>query len=139
MNCEVCGFDLYHVVTHLDVSILSLYSDARFPGRAIVALREHYSDLEEVPEGLYHRFLDDVRRAGVIIKRVTCTARMNYAILGNAVQHVHAHVIPRVLGGDPVPTKAPWAHPDPVSPMTNGDLMQMNVDIRRALRRQGMV
>jgi diadenosine tetraphosphate (Ap4A) HIT family hydrolase len=33
------------------------------------------------------------------------------------VSHVHAHLIPRIEGGDPVPDQSPWQHPDPPSPM----------------------
>lgn len=115
--CGTCGFDLWLPLVRLDVSTLGLYNDARFPGRSILALHDHYEDLSEVELGLLSRFVGDVRRAGTAIKAATGADRMNYAVLGNVAPHVHFHLIPRVLATDPVARRPPWEHPMPSSPL----------------------
>jgi diadenosine tetraphosphate (Ap4A) HIT family hydrolase len=133
MTCYTCDFTLFHVITELRCSTLGLYDDARFPGRCILSLRAHYDDLIDVPRTLVIEFFDDMRCAGAAIKAVTGADRINYAILGNAVSHVHAHLIPRVTGGDPVPNRAPWAHPDSVSHLATAQLDSLISSIRAEL------
>jgi diadenosine tetraphosphate (Ap4A) HIT family hydrolase len=115
--CTTCKFELHKVIGCLKVSTLGLYDDARFPGRALLTLNEHHNDLATMPIELAQAFLVDMRSAAQAIQRATRAERMNYAVLGNAEPHVHAHLIPRIREGDPVPNKAPWAHPDPVRPL----------------------
>lgn len=133
--CETCKFDLHHVVGRLKISTLGLYDDARFPGRALLSLDDHHDDLATMPIELAQKFLVDMRCAALAIQRATGADRMNYAVLGNAVPHVHAHLIPRIREGDPVPNKAPWAHPDPVQPLEAGRLQDLVTKIRAELKR----
>jgi diadenosine tetraphosphate (Ap4A) HIT family hydrolase len=114
-QCSICGFNLWLPLIRLDVSTLGLYDDARFPGRCILALHDHYEDLSEVELDLLQRFANDVRRAGGAIKAASDADRMNYAVLGNVEPHVHFHLIPRLFAIDPVPRRPPWEHPEPVS------------------------
>ena len=132
-TCPDCNFTLYHVVAELQVSVLALYSDERFPGRALLSLYEHHENFADMPEDLAIAFLNDIRVAGRAIAAATSCRRVNYAVLGNAEPHVHAHIIPR-YHDDPVPTKAPWAHPDVVTPMTDDALTVMSAMIRLRLR-----
>jgi diadenosine tetraphosphate (Ap4A) HIT family hydrolase len=115
--CPTCGFELWLPLVRLDVSTLGLYNDARFPGRSILALHEHYDDLGDVEPDLLARFILDVRRSGRAIKTAARADRMNYAVLGNVEPHVHFHLIPRVRANDSVPNRPPWEHPLPVSPL----------------------
>jgi diadenosine tetraphosphate (Ap4A) HIT family hydrolase len=41
-------------------------------------------------------------RAGQALDRVFAPMKMNFQILGNAVPHLHAHILPRYYG-DPAP------------------------------------
>jgi len=110
--CQHCGFDLWVPVATVGVSEVGFYDDGRFPGRCIVALREHYEHLDEVPAELRRGFSDDVARVGSVLRATVDPVRVNYAVLGNTVAHVHCHVIPRPHD-DPVPTRPPWEHPSP--------------------------
>ncbi len=109
-SCPTCGFELWSPVASLVVSEVGLYDDARFPGRCIVALREHHEHLDEVPDAIRRLFEDDVVRVGRALRAVVGPQRVNYAVLGNAVPHVHSHVIPRAAD-DPVIARPPWEHP----------------------------
>lgn len=111
--CATCGFALWRPLRRLSVSVLGLYDDGRFPGRCLLALDAHHDDLALVPPDLLAAYMADVQAAGSAIAAATGADRINYAVLGNAVPHVHFHLVPRVRASDPVPDKAPWETPLP--------------------------
>lgn len=111
--CEVCGFELWHPIAGLRVADLSLYSDHRFPGRAILSLREHYDGLQELPDSLALDFHRDTRDSIGAILRATGASRVNFAVLGNSVAHVHGHLIPRYPAQEELPGSSPWDDPRP--------------------------
>lgn len=108
-RCD-CGFELWIPVADLSVSTVGLYDDGRFPGRCIVALREHHTALEDLDDHEAAEFMGDMRAVGRAVRSLTGAPRVNYAVLGNTEPHVHCHVIPRHYD-DPVPTRPPWEHP----------------------------
>lgn len=111
LTCATCGFDLWIPVAELAVSSVGFYDDGRFAGRCIVMLREHYDHLDELPADAAAAFTEDQRIVGHYLRQWPGVERINYAILGNTLPHVHAHVIPR-YEGDPIPTRPPWEHPE---------------------------
>jgi len=111
--CSQCGFELWRPIAELEVADLGLYSDERFPGRCILKLREHRERLEELPEELLLAFHRDLRRASEAIRSVTGSQRVNFAVLGNTVPHLHGHLIPRIPENEPKPGSSPWDDPRP--------------------------
>lgn len=109
--CSVCGFDLWIPIGDLSDSTACLYSDARFPGRVIVAFSRHFDAVEDMPGDCLNDFMANVRLAARAVRAATDCERVNIAILGNAVPHVHAHLIPRRSSTDVYPNKAPWEDP----------------------------
>lgn len=107
-NCIECGFGLWKPIAELEVSEIGLYSDSRFPGRCILKLNEHMTQLEELDEGLLLLFMKDSQRAIKAILKSTDAQRVNFSILGNAEPHIHAHLIPRVPELEEFPNKSPW-------------------------------
>lgn len=110
-TCDSCGFSLWHPIVPLVVSAVGLYDDDRFPGRALVVLREHHEHWDAVPAELAGRFTNDMLVVGRVLRTTFGADRVNYAVLGNVESHVHAHVIPRYLPTDPIPARPPWEHP----------------------------
>jgi diadenosine tetraphosphate (Ap4A) HIT family hydrolase len=115
-TCKECGFDLWLYVTgpqamnQLAVSHLGLYNDGRFPGRALLVLENHHEDFGNLEITQMESFMQDVQVAGRAIQKAVGAVRMNYAILGNAVPHVHCHIIPRFGDGiDPGYKTTPWS------------------------------
>lgn len=92
----------------LQVSTLGLYDDARFPGRSILRLNTHRDGLEQLSTALAAEFMGDIQKAITVLKTATGAERINVAILGNAVTHVHAHLIPRKPELEPLPHNSPW-------------------------------
>lgn len=116
-QCAECGFTLWHPFARLASSTLGLYDDARFPGRCLLAFDGHVDDFAALDERQSIAFVRDAQHVARALKRATRAHRVNYAILGNVERHLHFHLIPRVLDGDPVPNKSPWSHPEPARPL----------------------
>lgn len=132
-GCAVCGFALWLPVADLSVSRVGLYDDARFPGRSLLVLKEHYEDLLEVPQGLAEAYFEDLRRYGTALRAVTGAGRLNFAVLGNAVAHVHWHVFPRHRDLEPNPHRSPWDDPRPRGALTPVVRDRLISEIRHAL------
>jgi diadenosine tetraphosphate (Ap4A) HIT family hydrolase len=109
--CPVCDFALWLPLVKLKVSVLGLYDDARFPGRCILALNEHAEDFSRLKSQVARDFFEDCQKAARAIQAAVGVERVNIAILGNEVAHVHFHLIPRRPLDEPIPTRPPWEHP----------------------------
>jgi diadenosine tetraphosphate (Ap4A) HIT family hydrolase len=59
--------------------------------------------------------------------------RINYAVLGNVIPHVHAHVVPRYGLEDPAPGQAPWAIQDSRKPLGEDRIADLRSSIARQL------
>lgn len=134
-SCEVCGFELWHPIAELKVADLALYSDGRFPGRAILRLREHWDAFEELPDELAIDFYRDAQSAIRAILKATDAARVNFAVLGNSQAHVHAHLIPRYPAQEDFPGSSPWDDPRPRAKLDPSRERELIVKIREELSR----
>lgn len=132
-SCEDCGFKLFVPVWELNVAWLGLYDDARYPGRSLVVAKPHSEALHHLPTQARHAFLDDVCHAMAAVEHVTGAERVNMAVLGNTEPHLHAHLVPRIEGGDPVPTRPHWEDPRPRRPLDADLVAQLVSDLRRAM------
>lgn len=131
--CKSCGFDLWLPVYLLSSSRLGLYSDTRFPGRCILTLDQHFERLEDVHPDTLLTFVMDIRRASIGIRAATRCDRVNVAILGNAVSHVHAHLIPRYSDQEPEPNRSPWNDPRSCEPLGGNVEQGIRWDISDAI------
>ena len=130
-KCNTCNFELWNYLGQIGESHLGLYDDFRYPGRCLLVYRDHHDHLTQMSPSTAMIFMNDILKAGNLLTKALSCERMNYAILGNAEHHVHAHLIPR-YGTDPVPKKSPWNHPDEATPMSD-DLKKFiinNIKIR---------
>src|SRR4051794_23309056 len=109
-SCPVCEFTLYLPVKapSLRASNLGLYSDSRFPGRALLVLRRHVEHLEDLTADELGAFWEDATVVGRILRPLTGAVRINYGVLGNVERHLHIHLIPRNPAIEPLPTRPPW-------------------------------
>jgi len=132
-RCATCGFELHHPIRQLPATSLGLYDDDRYPGRCILVYKDHREDFETLDPAEAREFLEDMQRAARAIRAATGADRMNFAVLGNAVPHLHAHLIPRIRKGDPIPSKSPWSHPDPAGSLAPVDRAKLIAAIQREL------
>jgi len=134
--CDECGFELWNpiVAEKLEVTDLSLYDDARFPGRCILRLRKHEERLEQLDSVTATAFMADIQRAVRALSTVTGADRINVAILGNAVPHLHAHLIPRYPAQEKRPMNSPWDDPRPKAALPDELKRRLMSEIEQALR-----
>ncbi|TXH10554.1 MAG: HIT domain-containing protein [Spirochaetes bacterium] len=118
MPCKVCGFELYLPIAALQVSQVALYDDARYPGRLIVSLNQHFDHIEEVDPDVFVQFWSDIRACSRALRSLSNVTRVNVALLGNSVPHVHAHVFPRRQRQEQNSNKSPWSSAPPLTHLT---------------------
>lgn len=117
-RCDTCGFELFIPLYQFKTSYLGLYDDRRFPGRCLLVYQKHLEHFELLSGADLSDFVLDIQFAVKAIKNALSVKRVNIAILGNAIPHLHAHLIPRDPQNDPVPNRAPWAHPEKSSKLS---------------------
>jgi diadenosine tetraphosphate (Ap4A) HIT family hydrolase len=131
--CPVCSFDLWLPLAPLQVSVLGFYDDARFPGRCILALNEHCEDFSTLDRQVASSFFIDCQKAARAIKAAVNVDRVNIAILGNEVAHVHFHLIPRRPENEPIPRRPPWEHPQAKRPLPEIRRLEISSRIKEDL------
>jgi len=118
--CSTCGFALWIPVAALSVSKVGLYDDARFHGRLIVSLDEHFEHYDETDPTLLAAFMVDLQLASRLLRKTFNVERVNIAMLGNKDPHLHAHVIPRRVTDDNYGV-SPWESVAPHSKLAAED------------------
>ena len=91
-----------YFVADLQVSRLRLQREQHVPGWCVLLFRGHVREPHELSETERIAFFEDMVRVGGALERVYAALKINYAILGNNVPHLHAHIQPR-YHGDPYP------------------------------------
>jgi len=107
-NCPMCanvgqsetryGF----LVSQLEASNLHLSKNQYASGYCVLMYREHATELHQLSPERQAAFMRDLLRAGAAMARVFQPIKMNYQLLGNAIPHLHWHIVPRYYG-DPAP------------------------------------
>jgi len=114
-DCQYCEKDdrLTRVaieIARLDVSTLYLFREQTYRGRCVVALNTHETELFRLDEETLRRFSRDVAATAAAIQRAFSPAKINYAIYGDLVPHLHYHVVPKYKDGES------WGRPFEVNP-----------------------
>ena len=131
--CEVCGFSVETPVRRLSASTVGLFPDRRLPGRCVLVLDAHHEHFEALPAALASRFMADTQRVARAVRAVSGSTRINYAMLGNQVAHLHMHVMPRGGPGDSNPKVSPWELPEPEAPLEDAERTRLVQALRDAL------
>lgn len=83
-------------IRKLSVSTLYLDRNQTYRGHCqLVYDSAHVVGLENLPAPEFSFFMSDLQRAAVAISQICQPDLMNYASMGNVVQHVHWHLVPR--------------------------------------------
>jgi diadenosine tetraphosphate (Ap4A) HIT family hydrolase len=117
MPCPFCelipalraGNDDY--IAELDESFVILAHDQFYAGYSILVMKEHQEQLAQLPAERQARLWNDVRRVADAIRRVMNPPRINYECLGNMVNHIHWHIVPRYKD-DPRKHEPIWLRPE---------------------------
>lgn len=95
-------------IADLRLSRLRLVRNQSVPGYCVLLCREHVVEPYGLSDDKRLLFWEDTLRAAEAIAEVFQPDKMNIQILGNAVPHLHSHIIPRFYGD--------WAPGRPIDP-----------------------
>lgn len=82
-------------VAELEMSILYLNKDQTHAGRSIVAFNGHKKELFELSDYELRQFSKDVANAAQALQQAFAPQKINYAIYGDVVSHLHYHLVPK--------------------------------------------
>ena len=103
--CSACGGrwpDPADRISELRESVLYLHTDQFFPGWSVLVLRRHATELYDLERDERARVMGEVSDVARALKMAFDARKINYALFGNVVPHMHWHLIPR-LASDPAP------------------------------------
>src|SRR5699024_8349176 len=81
-------------------SVFYLNKDQRYYGRTILAFKEHRKELFELTEQERKNFFEELSLAASILQKVFNPSKLNYAIYGDLVSHLHVHIVPKYQNGE---------------------------------------
>jgi ATP adenylyltransferase len=97
-------------IASFDSSSAFVYPDQSYPGRVVVIFKDHAEDVLDLAPSDSSQLYAEMLALAKSVRTVIRPVRLNYALLGNRIPHVHWHIIPRYVD-DHCPGEAPWPHP----------------------------
>lgn len=94
-GCELCNPASEAVLWQDGFCRVILIDDSDYPGFCRVILDQHMSEMTDLSTPDRARLMDVVFAAEAALREVLAPDKINLASLGNAVPHLHWHVIPR--------------------------------------------
>ncbi|WEG13464.1 HIT family protein [Pullulanibacillus sp. KACC 23026] len=85
-------------VKKLNVSTLYLNKDQSHKGRCILAYDKHATEIFQLDDQELQFFMKDVSNAAQTLHEVFQPDKINYAIYGDLVSHLHVHLVPKYAG-----------------------------------------
>ncbi|MEJ8570858.1 HIT family protein [Microbaculum marinum] len=82
-------------VAALDLCEVRLMNDANYPWLVLVPRLADAIEIADLEADVRHLLIDEVARAGDVLRDVTDAEKLNVAALGNHVAQLHVHVIAR--------------------------------------------
>ncbi len=86
-------------IKSLQASTVYLNRDQAHKGRCIVAFHEHVTELFHLSKQDLHSFMEDISTVGKAIDAAFQPDKINYAIYGDLVSHLHFHLVPKYKEG----------------------------------------
>ncbi|MBW2967545.1 HIT family protein [Candidatus Woesearchaeota archaeon] len=95
MKCKFCEWEKHYKKLYENEYVVAVWGSPYVRGHVKVILKNHYSDLTEVPAKELHALMDAWKIVGKAIEEVIHPDIINWQINGNWVRHVHGHIYPR--------------------------------------------
>lgn len=131
MGCIYCGEDqalldsMMEKLCDLPASTVYLFKDQKYYGRCVVAFRlYHAQELFELKSQDLSDYMKDVARTAKAVMTVSGADKLNYAIYGDKMPHVHVHIVPKHENGED------WGQPFQMS----GEKVYLSEDKQKQLR-----
>jgi len=114
-DCQYCTKDrrlteIMIEICPLQVSTLYLFREQTHRGRCVVALNAHETELFNLDDETLRRFSKDVAMAAHAVQKAFKPGKVNYAVYGDLVPHLHYHIVPKYRD------EACWGKPFELNP-----------------------
>jgi len=86
-------------ICDLNASTLFLFKEQSYPGRCVVAYKDHVKELFDLTEAERNRFMADVCQVAAAIQKAFSPAKINYGAFSDKLPHLHFHIAPKYEGG----------------------------------------
>lgn len=93
--CELCAQDGGTLLYRDPELRIILVDDADYPGFCRVIWNAHVKEMTDLPPDARARLMRAVFATETAVRSICAPLKINLASLGNAVPHLHWHVIPR--------------------------------------------
>ncbi len=140
-DCKYCANDervssIMIKVRDLNVSTLHLFKEQTYRGRCILVFRGHKTELFQLGPEERTGFMNDLAEAAGAISRAFSPDKINYALFGDTVPHMHVHLVPKYAGKDQWGTVFTM-QPEPGSYLSEAEYTTMISDLNRELAAYG--
>jgi diadenosine tetraphosphate (Ap4A) HIT family hydrolase len=88
-------------------TIAYLHDDQFFGGWTFLVLKRHATELWQLETAERARLMEEITRVARAVSAAFGAIKMNYELLGNAIAHIHWHLVPR-RADDPSPRQPVW-------------------------------
>lgn len=96
--CFYCTDEHKHYmqeICRLDASTVFLHNEQEYPGRCIVVLNDHKTELFQLSPTQRANYMDNVAAVAHAVHRLFTPVKINYAVYGDIDSHIHFHVVPK--------------------------------------------
>ena len=99
-NCLYCTRNLLQKelmieICDLKASTLFLFKEQSYPGRCVVAYKEHINELFELSDEDRNLFMKDVAHVAETMQKVFSPKKINYGAYSDKLAHLHFHIVPK--------------------------------------------
>ena len=88
-------------------TIAYLHDDQFFEGWTFLVLKRHATELWQLEAAERAGLIEEITRVAQAVGAAFGAVKMNYELLGNAIAHIHWHLVPR-RADDPSPRQTVW-------------------------------
>lgn len=86
-------------ICQLEVSTVYLLKEQTYKGRCVVTLNQHETELFQLSKEELNLYMKDVANVANAINQAFGPDKINYAIFGDLVPHIHFHLVPKYKDG----------------------------------------
>lgn len=94
-DCPLCRQPLENAIGRLPSGTVRLVPDGDFPGYCILIAHRHVVEVADLATVEQRQWMVDMVALIQSVQSVCAPQKINVAMLGNEVPHLHCHIIPR--------------------------------------------
>jgi diadenosine tetraphosphate (Ap4A) HIT family hydrolase len=97
--CPIClSGKPFGIVAELNAMYLTSSPNSPMRGYCCLVLKRHAVELYELTADEACALMRDLQRVAAALQEITGAVKLNYAIHGNTIPHLHVHLFPRYKG-----------------------------------------